>query len=130
MMQGVLDALSDALGAEGAAAIDVQGDASGRLMHRAGRAADQVVPAAAGLLAVATGWSSTTDRRGGRYSQQCGARASAATPVSRCGARPGEAAASPIRMVSEHEAIQHEMAQQARTDLLTGLLNRPRFWTR
>ena len=36
-------------------------------------------------------------------------------------------AASLIRMVLEHEAIQREMARQARTDPLTGLLNRRAF---
>ena len=38
-----------------------------------------------------------------------------------------EAAASLIRMVLEHEAIQMEMGRQARTDPLTGLLNRRAF---
>ena len=38
-----------------------------------------------------------------------------------------DAAASLIRMVLEHEAIQREMARQARTDPLTGLLNRRAF---
>ncbi len=37
------------------------------------------------------------------------------------------AAASIIRMVLEHEAIQQEMGRQARTDSLTGLLNRRAF---
>ena len=32
-----------------------------------------------------------------------------------------------VRMVLEHESIQHEMASQARTDSLTGLLNRRAF---
>ncbi|HEY5300217.1 MAG TPA: GGDEF domain-containing protein, partial [Acetobacteraceae bacterium] len=32
-----------------------------------------------------------------------------------------------VRVVLEHEAIQHEMASQARTDPLTGLLNRRAF---
>ncbi len=36
-------------------------------------------------------------------------------------------AASIIRMILEHEAIQHEMGRQARTDPLTGLLNRRAF---
>jgi diguanylate cyclase (GGDEF)-like protein len=38
-----------------------------------------------------------------------------------------DAAASLIRMVLEHESIQQEMARQARTDPLTGLLNRRAF---
>src|SRR5579864_6805910 len=38
-----------------------------------------------------------------------------------------DAAASLIRMALEHEAIQQEMARQARTDPLTGLLNRRAF---
>ena len=38
-----------------------------------------------------------------------------------------ESAASLIRMVLEHETIQQEMARQARTDPLTGLLNRRAF---
>jgi diguanylate cyclase (GGDEF)-like protein len=36
-------------------------------------------------------------------------------------------ATSIIRMILEHEAIQHEMGRQARTDPLTGLLNRRAF---
>ncbi len=38
-----------------------------------------------------------------------------------------QSAASIIRMILEHEAIQHEMGRQARTDPLTGLLNRRAF---
>ena len=60
-------------------------------------------------------------------------------PVSRCGSCPGSrgwdsedklligASASLIRMVLEHEAIQLEMARQAKTDPLTGLHNRRAF---
>ncbi|HET7881616.1 MAG TPA: sensor domain-containing diguanylate cyclase [Acetobacteraceae bacterium] len=139
MMQAALDALINALGAEGAAVIDVQGDASGRLMHVAGRGAEEVLPAAARLLA------STADLVADAGSD--GRPILAATCRSRFGSNGGialwrspgsrgwdgddrllvESAASLIRMVLEHETIQKEMAHQARTDPLTGLLNRRAF---
>ncbi|HET6194743.1 MAG TPA: GGDEF domain-containing protein, partial [Acetobacteraceae bacterium] len=139
MMQAALDALINALGAEGAGVIDVCGDGNGRLMHRAGGGADEVVAEATMLLASASGAVAANGRNGRPIL--------AAVCRTRFGANAGlvlwrspgsrewdsddrqlvEASASLVRMVLEHEAIQHEMALQARTDPLTGLLNRRAF---
>ena len=95
---------------------------------------------AAALLAAASG---ADGRRrpamAGRSSSRSAARASARNAGLALWRSPGsrgwdsedrllvDAAASLIRMVLEHEAIQQEMARQARTDPLTGLLNRRAF---
>jgi diguanylate cyclase (GGDEF)-like protein len=139
MMQAALDALINALGAEGAAVIDLRGADGSVLAHRAGGGADEVLTAATALLAEASG---RTDAIGddGRpimvaiCQTRFGAHAGLAlwrSPGSR-GWDPEDkllsnAAASLIRMVLEHDAIQQEMARQARTDPLTGLLNRRAF---
>ncbi len=139
MMQALLDALVNALGAEGAAVINASAVEGVALVHRAGGGAEEVLPAATLLLATATG---PTDVVG-----QDGRPLLAAVCHTRFGARAGIAlwrspgqrgwdpddklliasAASLIRMVLEHETIQQEMARQARTDPLTGLLNRRAF---
>jgi diguanylate cyclase (GGDEF)-like protein len=139
MMQAALDALTNALGAEGAAVIDLHGEDGPVLMHRAGGAAEEVLPEAAALLAEACGPADATGDDGRPLV--------AAVCLTRIGRHAGlalwrspgsrgwdpedkllvEAAASLIRMVLDHEAIQLEMTHQARTDPLTGLLNRRAF---
>jgi diguanylate cyclase (GGDEF)-like protein len=139
MMQAALDALMNALGAEGAAVIDVSDHAAALLVHCAGGGAEEVLAQAAALLVTAGG---PTDAVAGN-----GRPILAVTCRTRFGADAGvalwrlpgsrgwdneeklliEAAAGLIRMVLEHEAIQLEMARQARTDPLTGLLNRRAF---
>jgi diguanylate cyclase (GGDEF)-like protein len=139
MMQGALDALMNALGAEGAAVIDLRGTDSPILAHQAGGGGDVVLPSAAALLA-------QTDGAMQAYGPD-GRPILAAVCRTRFGAHAGlalwraagsrgwdnedklliNAAASIIRMVLEHNAIQQEMGRQARTDPLTGLLNRRAF---
>jgi diguanylate cyclase (GGDEF)-like protein len=139
MMQGALDALMNALGAEGAAVIDLRGTDSPILAHQAGGGGDVVLPSAAALLA-------QTDGAMQAYGPD-GRPILAAVCKTRFGAHAGlalwraagsrgwdnedklliNAAASIIRMVLEHNAIQQEMGRQARTDPLTGLLNRRAF---
>ncbi len=139
MMQAALDALMNALGAEGAAVISLHGEDAAVLMHRAGGAAEDVLPAAAALLADAM---EPTDGAAGdgrpvvvaSCRTRLGAHAGLAlwrSPGSR-GWDPEDkllvdAAASLIRMVLEHDAVQLAMTLQARTDPLTGLLNRRAF---
>jgi len=151
MMRAVLDAVVSALGAEGAAVIDVQGagpaegiePAAGpvaSLLYQAGGAAATVLPVAAGLMAQnPDGPAQTTGPDGRpvlsafchtRFGEQIGL-ALWRPPGSRPWDTEDQALAASsvtvIRMVLDHEAIQREMARQARTDPLTGLLNRRAF---
>ena len=139
MMQSALDALTNALGAEGAAVIDVCGGATALVAHRAVGGADEVLAEATALLATA-GDPAVASAKGGRpiLVAACRTRFGADAGVA-LWRSPGSrgwdnedrllihAAAGLIRMVLEHEAIQQEMARQARTDPLTGLLNRRAF---
>jgi diguanylate cyclase (GGDEF)-like protein len=139
MMQAALDTLMNALGAEGAAVIDLNGPDGTALVHRAGGATEEVLPKATSLLAEATGPTDATDDDGRPVlvavcHTRFGAHAGLAlwrSPGSRGWDHEDKllvnSAASLIRMVLEHEAIQQEMVRQARTDPLTGLLNRRAF---
>jgi diguanylate cyclase (GGDEF)-like protein len=139
MMQAALDGLMKAAGAEGVAVIDMGGEAGGKLIHRAGGGADEIRIEAAALLATASGAVNGTTKEGRPISvaacrTRFGAHAGIAlwrSPGSRRWDQEEQsllrAAANLICMVLEHEAIQHEMARQARTDPLTALLNRRAF---
>jgi diguanylate cyclase (GGDEF)-like protein len=140
MMQAALEALVNALGAEGSGVVMLGQFGQAPVMaHEAGRGADDILSAAASLL--------ETDADAAPRSAP-GARPLLVTACqTRFGDRAGltiwrvmdardwdeedkllvAAAASIVRMVLEHEAIQREMARQARTDPLTGLLNRRAF---
>jgi hypothetical protein len=141
MMAAVLDALLNALGAEGAAVIDVIGAGSGpSLLHQAGGGAAAVLGTALALLQANADTPAQGNAANGRPVLVCPCQTRSEeqiglglwrTPGSR--AWDGDdrilasSAASIVRMVLEHEAIQREMAKQARTDPLTGLLNRRAF---
>jgi diguanylate cyclase (GGDEF)-like protein len=139
MMQAALDALVNALGAEGAAVIDLSGSAGVRLVHRAGGGADEALDEVTALLAKADGPTDVVAKNGrpilaAACRTRFGANAGVAlwrSPGSRGWSNEEKllihSAASLVRMVLEHEAIQQEMARQARTDPLTGLLNRRAF---
>ncbi len=138
MMQAALDALVNALGAEGAAVIDLR-DHTIAPVHRAGGGGDELLPELTALL-------SRADEPVDAVAAD-GRLILAAICHTRFGAHAGVAlwrspgsrswdsedrllirtSASLIRMVLEHEAIQQEMARQARTDPLTSLLNRRAF---
>ena len=139
MMQAALGALVNAVGAEGAAVVDISSDPGPRLAHRAGGGADEVLAEAAALLTSADG-PAVAVAPNGRPLLVAGCRTrfgvNAGVALWRSPGSRGwdaddrqliDAAASLIRMVLEHEAIQQEMARQARTDPLTGLLNRRAF---
>ncbi len=139
MMQAALDALVNAIGAEGAAVIDVGGEAGPLAVHRAGGGADEVLDEATALLAVADGPSGASAKDGrpilvATCRTLLGSNAGIAlwrSPGSRGWDSDDKlligASANLIRMVLEHEALQREMARQAKTDPLTGLLNRRAF---
>ena len=141
MMSAALGALLNALGAEGPAVIVVTANApTAELVHQAGGGAEAVMHAAARLMGTpSTGPLQSTNLDGRplllvgcqtRFGSQAGLLAWR-TPDG----RPWDneerlllgSAANIIRMVLEHETIQREMARQARTDPLTGLLNRRAF---
>ena len=139
MMQAALDAMMNALGAEGAAVIDVSGNEDVALLHSTGSGADSVLREAASLLATMNGPSDSRAADGrpllvAACRTRFGANAAVAlwrSPGSRGWDNEDklliDAAAGLVRMVLEHEAIQQEMGRQARTDPLTGLLNRRAF---
>lgn len=147
MMQTVLAELTRALGADGAAILDAApADGECRVLHQHGADPRPLLPAAAGLLrstgediAVgmgAGGWQMlacpATTRFGDRTALLVwrGA-ADAGTGASRVWDADDRvlagSVAAVVRMVLEHESIQRELARQARTDPLTGLLNRRAF---
>jgi diguanylate cyclase (GGDEF)-like protein len=139
MMQAVLDALVNALGAEGAAVINATATDGAAVVHCAGGGAEEVLPAATLLLSTATGPTDVVAKDGRpilaavcltRFGDQAGI-ALWRSPGLRGWDQDDklliESAASLIRMVLEHEKIQQEMALQARSDPLTGLLNRRAF---
>ncbi len=141
MMRAVLSAACDALGAQGAAIIDLlDPTAEARLLHESGE-----IPPGAGSAVLAlleNEQDSPQDRR------LLDDRPLLACPAcTRFGERAGVAfwrgtdgrdwdnddrilassITAIVRIVLEHEGIQREMARQARTDPLTGLLNRRAF---
>jgi diguanylate cyclase (GGDEF)-like protein len=139
MMQAALDALMNALGAEGAAVIELRGEEGSVMVHRAGGGGDELLTEATGLLATANGPMVGAAKNGrpilvAACRTQLGADAGVALWRSP-GSRGWDAedmllinsAAGLIRMVLEHDAIQREMGRQARTDPLTGLMNRRAF---
>lgn len=141
MMRSALEALVNALGAEGAAVVNVPaaGVEAATLAYQAGGGADAIVSSTAALLrpgAVIAGQAGENARRLLVAACQPRFGEPAALAVWRvAGARPWDkedrmllsASANLIRFTLEHEAIQREMALQARTDPLTGLLNRRAF---
>ncbi|MGE0225009.1 MAG: diguanylate cyclase [Acetobacteraceae bacterium] len=141
MMSAALNALVNALGAEGAAVILMPSEGgSPRLAHQAGSGGKTLLREAARLLPAPNGDAAQSTSLDGRP-----------VLVASCQTRFGDhggvavwraadargwdnddrllvgSAGKIIRMVLEHEAIQQEMNRQARTDPLTGLLNRRAF---
>ena len=140
MMRAVLEAVRGALGAEGVAVVGSTGEGP-TILHQGGHGAEAVLDPAAALVA------------GAEATTRAAATVAAGRPllVSTCLTRFGEraglavwrpaggrawdseeqmladAAGGIVRVVLEHQAIQREMARQARTDSLTGLLNRRAF---
>lgn len=141
MMRAVLDGIMRALGAQGAAVLDVSlPDASPAVLHRAG---EEIGPLLADVLPATRDGLDTTKTLlsdDGRQLMVCPATTRhgevAALMVWRgVGGRLWDrddlllagAVTGLMRIVLEHEAIQRELTKQARTDPLTGLLNRRAF---
>jgi diguanylate cyclase (GGDEF)-like protein len=138
MMQAALDGLMNAVGAEGAAVIDLGGETDPALIHSAGRGADDIKIEAAALLATSSAVDATAKDGRPIIVANCRTRFGTNAGIA-LWRSPGvrqwdhedclllRSAASLICMVLEHESIQQEMGRQARTDPLTGLLNRRAF---
>jgi diguanylate cyclase (GGDEF)-like protein len=141
MMQAALEALVIALGAEGCAVLDVVGDGvQATVLHQVGAGLAQVRAAVTSLLEAGAPEISRAVLPDGRPLLVCpshgqfGAQAGLAL-----WRQPGgrdwdadepmlaESATGIIRVILSHDAVQREMARQARTDPLTGLLNRRAF---
>ncbi len=141
MMQAVLEALLRAFGGRGAAVLDLASppDTSAEL-HLAGQTMEPILPDVLALLREPSEPPRACRLPGGVHLLTCQASTrfghQAALAVWREAA--GRAWDSEdmllissvtgiVRIVLEHEAIQRELARQARTDPLTGLLNRRAF---
>ena len=143
MMGAALEALVSALASEGAAVLVIpEGATSPVAAYGAGAGADRILDVSSRYLAQSlhhprTGLTMTAD--GSKVLiAPCQTRSgeTAGLAIWRPGGTPDwehedhqllTSAANIIRMVLEHETIQREMARQARTDPLTGLLNRRAF---
>ncbi len=145
MMEATLAAMLGALGAEGAAVIEALPDGAMRLLHEAGSGtaaalAAPTTPPPSPLATAPAGTPRDSAAPDGRLliAVATPTRFSAGTFLLMWrppGGRPWDeeerrllqSAAGIARVALEHEEIQHEMARQARTDPLTGLLNRRAF---
>ncbi len=143
IMQTMLDSLMRAVGAQGAAIVDLQhGNPSGakQIMHLTGGNPERLLESVHAALddgsenttvfditdgtqAMATPCSTRFGDRAALMTWRApGARAWDADDMTLSASIGGV-----VRIVLEHEAIQRELARQARTDPLTGLLNRRAF---
>ncbi len=141
MMQAVLGSASDALGAEGAAVLDLaQPDSTLAVLHEIGRGTALVRGAALALLdgdaeepqcvALPSGHSLLACPANTRIGDRVGVafwRSEGRRPWNGEDKLLASSVTALVRMVLEHDGIQREMARQARTDPLTGLLNRRAF---
>jgi len=143
MMRAVLEAMVSALGAEGAAVIDAVGAGATNgpvMLYQSGGCAGIVLPSAAELVSAGGDGPMQTHTPEGRpllaaftrtrFGEQIGLamwRTSGSRAWDTEDLALAASSATIIRVVLEHESIQREMARQARTDPLTGLLNRRAF---
>ena len=141
MMKAALEALVAALGADGCAVIDMLGDGvASSVLYQIGVLTPDMLHTAMTLLESSeTDPAQAPDPEGRRIlvcpsKQRYGEQAGFALwrPPGSRGWDEDElalagSATGIIRVILEHEAIQREMARQARTDPLTGLLNRRAF---
>jgi len=141
MMEAALGSLVRALGGEGAAVVEAFGTGHGPIvLYHSGNGADAVLPTAVALLAQDTPSSVGAACANGRPVLLCACKTRFGEQVGltiwrQPDGRPWNAeeqvlansATTIIRVILEHDAIQREMGRQARTDPLTGLLNRRAF---
>ena len=141
MMHAALESMSTAMGLEGAAIIDMMGDGLlPTVVHQSGSGLVAVLATSLTMLESSDPEPTQALAPDGRLVLVCpcqtrfGERAGLAAwrPA---GSRPldldemvlASSATGIIRVILEHDSIQREMTRQARTDPLTGLLNRRAF---
>ena len=141
MMRAALEALVSALGAEGCAVIDMIGDGmQAAVLHQIGGSFPLVRQTVLSLLESGATDSAQACAPDGRLVLVCPSRSRYGEQTGFAlwrhpGGRPWDpdeltlvgSATGIIRVILEHDAIQREMARQARTDPLTGLINRRAF---
>jgi diguanylate cyclase (GGDEF)-like protein len=141
MMQAALESLGTAMGAEGAAVLDLLGDGvAPSVLHESGTGLAKVLHTAFSLLETGAAEPQQTMAPDGhvvlvcpcqtRFGEQAGLalwRAPGGRAMDPDDIVLSSSATGLIRMILEHESIQREMARQARTDPLTSLLNRRAF---
>ena len=140
MMQAVLESLVTALNAAGALILDLLAppDAA-RVQHSFGQdpgaalagmfdhlQTETLEPATSQIMGLSVLACPSYTRHGDRAGL-CVWRAAGSAPWTQSDAKLVSSITAVARMVLEHEAIQRELARQARTDPLTGLLNRRSF---
>ena len=140
MMQAVLEGLGAALGASGTLVLDLLAR-PGRdaVLHHAGADPSGLLSGLFDILQaetinpvidVVSGHPTLTCLSYTRFGERAGLcvwRSAGSEPWTEDDALLASSATAIMRVVLEHEAIQRELARQARTDPLTGLLNRRSF---
>jgi len=141
MMKAALGAMVTATGAEGCVVIDLLGDGvQASFLHQIGVPSAPVVHTAMSLIEANPDGPGDAMANDGRWTLVCPAQSSgpqtAALALWRgLGGRAWDAddrllagsVSSIIRVILQHEAMQRDITEQARTDPLTGLLNRRAF---
>ncbi len=141
MMEAAMSSLTTALGAEGAAVLDVLGDGNRPgVLYQTGSNLNSVLPTALTLLQDGSADPLVRMAPDGRKVLVCGSQTRFAEQNGLAlwrapGSRDWDneerlltsSAGGIIRVILDHDSIQREMARQARTDPLTGLLNRRAF---
>jgi diguanylate cyclase (GGDEF)-like protein len=142
MMQVALESVTAGMGLEGAAVVDMSGDGVlPSVLHQTGTGMTGVLYKALSLLEdrlVEPAQASTADGHvvlvcpcQTRFGNQAGLalwRPVGGRSMDTDDVVLASSATGLVRVILEHEAIQREMARQARTDPLTGLLNRRAFF--
>jgi diguanylate cyclase (GGDEF)-like protein/PAS domain S-box-containing protein len=141
IMNAMLKALIGALGGDGAAVLDVADTPElASVMHQAGAGLERVLPDLLALLREYNGAPQAHQLGNGMQAITCRASTRFGHEAVLVIWRPAHgrvwdaddrqlitSITALVRIVLEHEAIQRELARQARTDSLTGLLNRRAF---
>lgn len=138
MMHAALSAMTTAMGADGAAVLDSVGD--GAVLYQVGVPTPAVLRIARTMIATPAHGPSQAVAQDGRDVMVCPSQADGLRQAALAMWRPPDgrgwdaddlvlatSASGIIRVVMAHEEMQREMMRQARTDPLTGLLNRRAF---
>jgi diguanylate cyclase (GGDEF)-like protein len=142
MMQAALESVVTAMGLEGAAVVDMTGDGVlPSVLHQTGTGLNAVLYRALTLLENPNSEPTQAQAADGHIVLVCPCQTRFGDNAGLALWRPingraldaddvmlASSATGLIRVILEHESIQREMARQARTDPLTGLLNRRAFF--